>query len=212
MSGPKQWLRNGYHAYRRWQWYRRSRNWPAAPDGRRLLHVGCGEVDAPHYINLDARPLPHVHIVQPDLTNLRLFPDASLDLIYMCHVLEHVGRMDLILVVQEMARVLRPGGVLRISVPDLDRIIALYERCGHDLKVVAPALMGGQDYPQNFHYSVFNAGFLTDLLQRGGFHEVRAWDPHTAPHHGFKDWSSGTIPYPGGEHPVSLNLEGVKRG
>lgn len=203
-------MRKGYRAYRQWRWDRRAKSWPMAPDGKRLLHVGCGDVDAPHYINLDARPLPHVHIVQEDLTDLRAIPDASLDLVYMCHVLEHVGRMELLRTVQEMARVLKPGGVLRISVPDLDLITALYERCGRDLKVVAPALMGGQDYPWNFHYSAFNREFLTDLLQRGGFAGVRPWDPASASHHGFTDWSSGTIPYPGGEHPVSLNLEGVK--
>lgn len=140
-----------------------------------------------------------------------MIPDASLDLVYMCHVLEHVGRMQLLLTVLEMARVLKPGGILRIAVPDLDRLIHIYHACGKDLKVVAPALMGGQDYPYNFHYSVFNASFLTDLLQRGGFMDVRPWDPTTATYHGFKDWASGTIQWTGNEHPVSLNLEGVRR-
>lgn len=203
-------VRRLYHGYRAWRWESRSRAWPATPDGKRLLHIGCGDVAAPHYINLDARPLPHVHLVRKDLTDLSMIPDASLDLVYMCHVLEHVGRMQLLLTVQEMARVLKPGGILRIAVPDLDHIIHLYNASGKDLKVVAPALMGGQDYPYNFHYSAFNAVFLTDLLQRGGFPEVRPWDPATASFHGFKDWSSGTIPWSGGEHPISLNLEGVK--
>lgn len=210
MSTPRTWLRQSFQAYRQWRWDQRAKDWPATPDGKRLLHVGCGDVDAPHYINLDARPLPHVHIVQEDLTDLRNVPDASLDLVYMCHVLEHVGRMKLLQTVQEMARVLKPGGILRISVPDLDKIIHIYQRCGRDLRTVAPALMGGQDYPYNFHYSVYNAAFLTDLLQRGGFPEVRAWDPSTASYHGFKDWASGTIAHAQGEDPISLNLEGVK--
>jgi predicted SAM-dependent methyltransferase len=204
-------IRKLYHSYRSWNWERRAAAWPSTPDGKRLLHIGCGDVAAPYYINLDARPLPHVHLVRKDLTDLSMIPDASLDLVYMCHVLEHVGRMQLLLTVQEMARVLKPGGILRIAVPDLDHIIHLYQACGKDLKVVAPALMGGQDYPYNFHYSAFNAGFLADLLQRGGFTEVRPWDPATASYHGFKDWASGTIPWSGGEHPISLNLEGVKR-
>jgi hypothetical protein len=118
--------------------------------------------------------------------------------------------MDLITTVHEMARVLKPGGILRIAVPDFDLIVRLYSASGRDLKVVAPALMGGQDYPYNFHYSVFNATFLTDLLQRGGFKVVRPWDPASASYHGFKDWSSGVVPWSGGEYPISLNLEGVK--
>jgi SAM-dependent methyltransferase len=203
-------MRRFYHSYRAWRWKLRSQNWPTAPDGKRLLHIGCGDVDAPYYINLDARPLPHVHLVRKDLTNLRMIPDSSLDLVYLCHVLEHVGRMDLVVTVQEMARVLKPGGILRISVPDFDLIVQLYIASGNDLKVIAPPLMGGQDYRYNFHYSVFNATFLAELLQRGGFAEVRPWDPATASFHGFKDWASGTVPWSGGEHPISLNLEGEK--
>ncbi len=210
MATPRESLRKLRNALRRWYWERKARGWPTTPDGKRLLHIGCGEVDAPHYINLDARPLPHVHIVQKDLTDLRTIPDAALDLVYMCHVLEHVGRMDLLVTVQEAARVLKPGGVLRISVPDFDHIVALYEKAGRDLKVIAPALMGGQDYAYNFHYSAFNEEFLQDLLKRGGFPTVRSWDPASAPHHGFQDWSSGSIPYAHGQHPISLNLEGVK--
>lgn len=203
-------LRNVRNALRRWNWERRAKGWPTTPDGKRLLHIGCGDVAAAHYINLDARPLPHVHLVRKDLTDLSMIPDASLDLVYMCHVLEHVGRMQLMLTMQEMARVLKPGGILRIAVPDLDHIIALYQASGNDLKVVAPALMGGQDYPYNFHYSTFNQAFLSDLFQRAGFATVSRWDPADAEHHGFKDWASGTIPWSGGEHPISLNLEGTK--
>ncbi len=203
-------LRKVRDAWRTWNWERRAKEWPTTPDGKRLLHIGCGDVAAPYYINLDARPLSHVHLVREDLTDLSMIPDASLDLVYMCHVLEHVGRMQLLLTMQEMARVLKPNGVLRIAVPDLDHIIALYNASGKDLKVVAPALMGGQDYPYNYHYSAFNHAFLSELFQRAGFTEVHTWNPADAEYHGFKDWSSGIIPWSGGEHPISLNLEGVK--
>jgi predicted SAM-dependent methyltransferase len=195
---------------RRWLWERRLPHLPATPDGKRLLHIGCGDVDAPHYINLDARRFPHVHIVTERVTDLRMIPDASLDLVYMCHILEHVGRYDAIGTILEMARVLKPGGTLRIAVPDFDLILAIYERSGHDIATIAPPLMGGQDYPHNFHYGVFNAASLTHLFQRGGFTNVRRWDPATAKHHGFSDWSSGTVPYNGQEFPISLNLEATR--
>lgn len=67
--------------------------------------------------------MPHVHIVSKNIFQLSLIPDASLDMIYMCHVLEHVPRGQVLQVIKEMGRVLKVDGTLRISVPDFDHIV-----------------------------------------------------------------------------------------
>lgn len=63
------------------------------PIGKRLFHIVCSEIDSPEFINLDARPLSHVYIVNRNLRRPRRIPDAALDVVYTRHVLEHLLRV-----------------------------------------------------------------------------------------------------------------------
>jgi predicted SAM-dependent methyltransferase len=109
-----------------------------------------------------------------------------------------------------MRRILREGGVLRISVPDFEHILAIYEANDRDIAAIEQPLMGGQDYPFNYHYAVFNDAHLRAMAQRSGFRETRSWDPASCDHHDFEDWASMTIPMRGRDFPISLNIEAVK--
>lgn len=197
-------------AYTTLRWRARLPRLPVSADGKRLLHIGCGDIDSAEFINLDARPLPHVHFVRQDITRLPMIPDQAFDLVYLCHVLEHIPRAQLRATLRELGRILKPGGTLRISVPDFDLMVALYEAAGRNLQVIAPALMGGQDYAFNFHYGVFNRAYLTGQLDQTGFQDVRTWDPHTCAHHDFDDWASRSLYLGDTPYPVSLNLEARK--
>lgn len=188
-------------------WNRRVKNFPKAPDGSMMFHIGCGEIASPEFVNIDARAYPHVHIVTRDLFDLKAVPDAVASLVYMCHVLEHVPRGMVNKVLREMRRVLKPGGTLRISVPDFDLILAMYEATQRDPDHITGPLMGGQDYEFNFHYSVFAANNLGAALVRTGFVDVRRWDPTKRNHHEFEDWASKPVTIAGKSFPVSLNLE-----
>lgn len=203
-------IKHGLRFLQEWSWIRQINRLPATKDGKRLLHIGCGEVNSPEFINLDARPLPHVHIVSKNLFKLRMIPDASLDMIYMCHVLEHVPRNNLTDTIREMARALKTNGTLRISVPDFDCIIRIYESTGKNIHSITAPLMGGQGYAFNYHYSVFNQLFLTELLSEGGFHQVAVWNPEQCANHDFEDWASKKVFFDGNLFPISLNLEGKK--
>ncbi len=138
------------------QWQKRSQKLPRSTDGKMLLHIGCGDINSPGFINVDARPLPHVHILTTKLYRLTLIPNDTIDLIYMSHVLEHVSHREIISTLCELHRILKIGGVLRISVPDFDLIVKLYQAAGRDITVIERPLLGGQDYPFNFHYTAFN--------------------------------------------------------
>ena len=195
---------------RNWWWARRLARFPSTRDGKRLLHIGCGAINSPEFINLDARPMPHVHIVSKNIFDLRMIPDASLDLIYMSHVLEHVPRNKVAQTTKEMGRVLKAGGTLRISVPNFDHIVGMYQQSGSDISLIAPPLMGGQDYAFNFHYSIFNERSLTAILESASFTNIRMWDPQNCEHHDFEDWASRDIHYRGSQFPISLNLEATR--
>ena len=191
-------------------WAKRLNDLPHAADGKRLLHIGCGEIVATGFINLDARPGPHVHIVTQDLFRLEMIPDYAFDLVYMSHVLEHVSHLNVIETLKELCRILKVGGVLRVSVPDFDHILTLYRATDHDIRAIEQPLMGGQDYAFNYHYMVFNDAHLRKLMLNSGFREAQAWNPRDCAHHDFEDWASKTISWEGREYEISLNIEAVK--
>ena len=184
-------------------------SFPKNRDGKVLVHIGCGKKNSPEFINVDARPFAHVHIVTDDVTCLPDFSDGTVDLVYMCHILEHIKRNDLKDVLSEMKRVLKDGGVLRLSVPDFDRLIDVYNDSGKDINAISHQLMGGQDDEYNIHYSVFNYQRLSELLKEVGFQNVVSWDPDNCQYHNFKDRASRKMNVNGKEHMISLNLEAV---
>ena len=71
---------------------------PENENGKVLLHLGCGEICSPEFINIDTRPFSHVHHVR-DITNLSIFDDSCANLIYACMVLEHIPREKLLEVI-----------------------------------------------------------------------------------------------------------------
>jgi predicted SAM-dependent methyltransferase len=179
---------------------------PTNADGKILIHLGCGDQNDPRYINVDFIPFRHVHYVH-GVTRLMMFKDGFADLVYASHVLEHISYHHSVETLQEWGRLLKPGGVLRISVPDLDKILDIYKTEKHAIPEIQGPLMGGQNYAYNFHYAVFNREHLTDLFLKAGFTKVREWDPKVATYYTFNDWAT-KLAY--GKYPIALNLEAVK--
>jgi predicted SAM-dependent methyltransferase len=183
---------------------------PQHLNGTLLVHIGCGDVNSPEFVNVDAQPYPHVHYVRNDITDLSMFADASVDLVYMCHVLEHVHRKEIFDVLSEFRRVLKPRGVLRISVPDFDRLIAMYEDIGRDPEGIMAPLLGSHANEYDVHYWIFTQRSLSAILLKAGFSGVRQWDPRHCDHHSFEDWASRNFERDGKQFSISLNIEAVR--
>jgi len=182
---------------------------PQNPDNKVYIHLGCGDIASPEFINVDARPAAHVHYVC-NVTDLSIFRDGYADLVYACHVLEHIQHTALRKTLWEWRRILKPGGVLRLSVPDFDKILNIYESSARDINSILGPLMGGQGYEYSVHCSAFNHSYLADKLREAGFKEVRKWEPDRVSNHDFRDWANSDIVWNGRAFPVSLNLEAVK--
>ncbi len=181
---------------------------PKNKDGKVLIHLGCGEKNTPGWINVDLIPLPHIHFIQ-NVISLPNFPNNFADIIYASHILEHISHLEINKVLKEWRRVLKPNGLLRLSVPDFDKIIQIYQSEKNSIRSILEPLMGGQDYEFNFHKNTFNKEHLSSLLKEAGFKEIKEWDPKVASHHTFNDWSSKFITIKEKKYSISLNLEAI---
>jgi predicted SAM-dependent methyltransferase len=90
----------------------------------RRLHLGCSELLRPHWFNTDKYPR-RIGVAYCDATVRYPFEDSVFDYIFTEHMIEHVPYSGARSLVRECFRVLKPGGKIRISTPDLDRILAL---------------------------------------------------------------------------------------
>jgi len=184
---------------------------PEHPEGKRFVHLGCGEVNHPDFVNVDAIPRPHVHYVG-NISRLSMFRDQSVDFLYASHCLEHVSYRKTVEVLAEWYRVLKPGGVLRISVPDLDLLIDIYESCDRNLNYIIGQLYGGHDNSYNVHMAIFNRSSLEQLMISVGFEDCRLWSPYSDRLSAMEDFSSYKRKIGEASYPVSLNLEATKPG
>jgi len=91
----------------------------------KYLNLGCGTRHHPDWINIDiASRGPG--IIQHDLSQGIPLPDSSCDVVYHAAVLEHMHRSGAEAFMAECFRVTKPGGIVRIAVPDLEKICQLY--------------------------------------------------------------------------------------
>ncbi len=187
--------------------FRKFKKKPLPQKDKILIHIGCGDLNDKRYINVDSRPGWHIDYVDAIENINKRFPENHADLIYACHVLEHVSHLKLVETLKRLRMCLKPGGVLRLSVPNFETIISMYNEQKNINDIVAP-LMGGQGYVGNYHASTFDSEHLKKLLLKSGFKEVRKWEPNNV--HSFDDWSRRTINLYGREWVISLNLEAIK--
>jgi predicted SAM-dependent methyltransferase len=177
------------------------------------LHIGCGLRFIPGFKHVDIIEAPHIDY-RCSVDNLCDFSDASVDMIYASHVLEHFGRHEVLPVLKGWYRVLKPGGLLRIAVPDFAAVVALYEQEGlqDGFSGLVGLICGGQRNQYDFHKIIFDQKFLTYLLEKVGFRDVNRWDWRTTEHANIDDFSQSYIPHMDktGGTLVSLNLEALK--
>ncbi|MEQ8469305.1 methyltransferase domain-containing protein [Coleofasciculus sp. E1-EBD-02] len=91
------------------------------------LNVGCGANRHKDFINLDYYWSPNLDLVW-DITKKIPLKDSSLLGIFTEHCLEHISYLDSYKLLRDFKRMLKPGGYLRIVVPDAELFLDIYQR------------------------------------------------------------------------------------
>lgn len=156
---------------------------PVGVSAGAVLHAGCGRAPLPDWLHgeetrLDISPdcEPDVCASMADIGDIGPF-----DTVYTSHALEHLSPPDVPRALAGFHRVLKPGGLLTIIVPDIEDarpteevlfvttagpITGLDLIYGH-----RPSL---DDQPYMAHRSGFTAELLTNALKGAGFGEIHA--------------------------------------
>lgn len=100
---------------------------PLSADQPALLNIGCGVHFHTDWANIDVQPRS-VAVMGYDVRHPLPYPDGTFDMVYHSHVLEHLPRAAAPGFIADCCRTLKPGGVIRIAVPDLERIAREYVR------------------------------------------------------------------------------------
>lgn len=104
---------------------------------KRYLDIGCGWKTHVHMINLDWQWHPKIDICWDVAKKGLPIPRSSLDGIYSEHCLEHHHPSTIFYLLSECYRVLRPGGKLRLVLPDAQKYISTYYTLLHGDKAIS---------------------------------------------------------------------------
>jgi predicted SAM-dependent methyltransferase len=168
----------------------------------RKLHLGCFDQKAPGWINTDITPhifiaripgaaallfaagiIPRTRYEQHkrgvfsgvrymDIRKRFTLQDDSIDCAYSSHVLEHLYREDATRCISEIHRVMRPGGIVRCAVPDLDSLIGSYDPLHAD-EFAHAVFESRSRRTKNEHHWMYNSRSLSALLSDAGLVDIR---------------------------------------
>lgn len=132
------------------------------------LDIGCGlpiDYDLGDWIRID--PYAEGADVKAFADKLP-YEDNSIQEIWSSHMLEHIGKLEVVPTLKEWFRVLKSGGKLTIRVPDLTWCCQWWidhQTIGWDMDI----LFGNQTREGEFHKTGFNREIMMDYLRKAGF-------------------------------------------
>lgn len=168
------------------------------------LNVG-GWQAAEGWTILDVNPGAHVDHVG-DVRDLSFLASQSCSEVYASHVLEHLGyQQEIPDVMLEFHRILKPGGRLRISVPDLETLCELFLETGlksRDKFEIMRMMFGGQMDAYDRHLTGMSFQILGDFMHHAGFAQI-----NRVPSFGLFDDASE---FRFKNIPISCNMQAIK--
>ncbi|WP_103667505.1 methyltransferase domain-containing protein [Pseudanabaena sp. BC1403] len=127
----------------------------------KYLNLGCGHRFHPSWTNINFISTDQ-SVIAHDLKKGIPFPEQSFDIVYHSHMLEHLSKADAKIFMEECYRVLRPQGILRVVVPDLEQIARMYLHC------LENACIGSEEWEQNYQWILLEMYDQTVRRKFGG--------------------------------------------
>lgn len=143
--------------------------------GRLQLHLGSGGNNLPGWVNID---LVGAHADVPwDLRRPLPFAVGSASAAFLEHVLEHMTVAEGLTVLRHVRRVLAPGGILRVGVPDAGRYARSYAVGDATLDELRPGrptrmLALAEVFQEHGHVSAWDDETLVLVVTEAGFLEA----------------------------------------
>jgi predicted SAM-dependent methyltransferase len=154
-------------------------------DPKCYLNAGCGENINQNFINLDRHWHPEIQLCW-DITKRLPIQTNSMKGVFSEHCLEHIFYSECCNVLKEFYRILRPGGVVRIVVPDAELYLDLYQKDkqgepvkfpyvkDHDLQNgFTPMMAINRVFRDHGHRFAYDARTLEVMLKKAEFDEIR---------------------------------------
>ncbi|MBL8631034.1 MAG: methyltransferase domain-containing protein [Rhodospirillaceae bacterium] len=168
------------------------------------LHIG-GTERREGWAILNIVPGPHVDYIG-HCKDLSFLANESCAEVYASHVLEHLGyNGEIQLALKEACRVLKPGGRIRVSVPDLEILCRLFihpKGTFKDRYRIMRMMFGGRGDAYDVHQSGLTFELLHYFLEEAGFTRISRVENFGE----FNDTSQQKY----GAQPISLNMEAYK--
>ena len=179
------------------------------------LHLGCGSKYLDGFIHIDLDRQEHIDIPNTDISDIPMIDDSSVDLIYTCGSFEYFDREEAPRVLEEWKRVLKVGGCLKISVPDFEAIVEVYQKNKDvdGIGILGPLYGKWQINNKSYvyHKTVYDFASLKNMLKNVGFREVKKYNAFDFLPEGYDDYSLAYVPHMDRDGiQMHLNVECIK--
>ncbi len=180
------------------------------------LHLGCGKRFIPGFVHVDLGDFPHIDF-RRDISDLSVFSDNSVELIYCSHSLEYFDRIQAENTLKEWFRVLKPTGTLRLAVPDFAALVKVYLKYKSLDLIIGPLygriiIKDTKDEKVVYHKTCYDFDSLKKILEKCGYVDVCRYEWRKTEYKDYDDYSQAYIPHMDKEHGIliSLNVEATK--
>lgn len=132
-------------------------------------HLGCGKRDfGKEWFHVDEADFPHI---KSNDVMLRNTDDNHAEIIYASHLIEYFDRLEVLILLKQWHKVLKPGGELVVSVPNFAVISNLYESRQYEIEQFLGLLYGRMEVGNKliYHKTVYDFRSLCRVLAESGF-------------------------------------------
>ena len=144
------------------------------------LDIGCGPNVNPDFVNLDYEWRPKVDVCWDLIKKDLPFPDNRFKGIYTEHCFEHLPFNDFKKNMKEIYRVLKPGGILRLIMPDGEIYIDIYNKRknGENIRMpyeegyITPMHRINGIFRNHGHQFIYDFNTVKLILQEAGFNQI----------------------------------------